>query len=173
MASGCSLNPELRHQEGATTWCSARQNRSTERAFCGPHRAEEMYQKELLWNSLSFLTISIISWFATQSWSDWGEVHRDGRVGTERFHLSPINWGVWEMQEKLVYLAEQIGQECTSETPIRLPRSTDRYAPSPPWIWRRATWTNSPLSIPKVAFVVLFIQDLMVAAEWTLVELIN
>ena len=27
--------------------CSARQNRRTERAFCGPQRAEEMYQKEL------------------------------------------------------------------------------------------------------------------------------
>ena len=26
MATGCSLNPALRHQEGATPWCSARQN---------------------------------------------------------------------------------------------------------------------------------------------------
>ena len=31
----------------------------------------------------------------------------------------------------------------------------------------------SSLSMPKVAFVVFFIQYLMVAVEWTLVELIN
>ena len=27
---------------------------------------------------------------------------------------------------------EQVRQKCTDETPIRLPRSTDKYAPSPP-----------------------------------------
>ena len=47
MTSGCSLHPGLRHQERETPRCSARQNRSSERAFCGPQRAEEMYQKEL------------------------------------------------------------------------------------------------------------------------------
>ena len=46
MAIECSLNPELRHQEGETPRCSARQNRRTERAFRGAQRAEEMYQKE-------------------------------------------------------------------------------------------------------------------------------
>ena len=45
----------------------------------------------------------------------------------------------YERYEKLVYLTEQIRQKCTDETPIRLPRSTDKYAPSPPRIWRRAT----------------------------------
>ena len=43
--TGCSLNPALRHQEGATSRCSVRQNRRTERAFRGPQRAEEMSQK--------------------------------------------------------------------------------------------------------------------------------
>ena len=33
---------------------------------------------------------------------------------------------------KLVYLTEQIRQKCTDETPIRLPRSSHKYAPSPP-----------------------------------------
>ena len=60
-----------------------------------------------------------------------------------------------------------------AETPIRLPKSTYKGAPSSPWIWRRATWTNSSLSIPKMAFVVFFIQCLMVAVDWTLVEFIN
>ena len=36
MAIGRFLNRELRHQEGATSWCSARQNWSTERAFHSP-----------------------------------------------------------------------------------------------------------------------------------------
>ena len=34
--------------------------------------------------------------------------------------------------EKLVFHTEQIRQKCTDETPIRLPRSTYKYAPSPP-----------------------------------------
>ena len=29
--------------------------------------------------------------------------------------------------------------KCTDETPMRLPRSSHKYAPSPPRIWRRAT----------------------------------
>ena len=33
---------------------------------------------------------------------------------------------------KLVYHTEQIRKKCTNETPIRLPRSTYKYAPSPP-----------------------------------------
>ena len=52
---------------------------------------------------------------------------------------------------KMVYLTEQIRQECTDETPIRLPRSTCKYAPSPPWVWIRATCTDSSLSISEVA----------------------
>ena len=35
---------------------------------------------------------------------------------------------------KLVYHTEQIGQECTDETPIRLPKSSHDYEPSPPRI---------------------------------------
>ena len=58
--------------------CSARQNRRTERACCGPQRAEEMYQKELWWNSRSFPTRSRKSWLATQNRLDRGEVHRNG-----------------------------------------------------------------------------------------------
>ena len=46
--------------------------------------------------------------------------------------------------EELVYNTQQIRKKRTNETPIRLQRSTYKYAPSPPWIWRRATWTNSP-----------------------------
>ena len=60
MATGCFLNPELRHQEGATSWCSARQNCGTERAFHCPQCSEEMNQKETL-NSRSFPTRSNIS----------------------------------------------------------------------------------------------------------------
>ena len=52
---------------------------------------------------------------------------------------------------KLAYVTEQIGQECTDETPIRLPNSSHNNEPSPPRIWRRTTRTNPFSSIPKVA----------------------
>ena len=78
-----------------------------------------MYQKGIDRNSRSLSERFKISWFATQNWLDRGEVHQDGRVGTERFHLSPINWGVWEIQEKLIYLAEHIWPKCTDETDFR------------------------------------------------------
>ena len=41
MATGCFLNPALRHQKGATSWCSARQNWSTERAIAMVKLAQE------------------------------------------------------------------------------------------------------------------------------------
>ena len=114
-----------------------------------------------------------ISWCATQSWSDWGEVHRDGRVGTKIFYLSPITSGVWQISEKLIYLSQHIWKKCTDETPIRLQRSSNKDEPSPPRIWRRATCTDSFLPVSEMTFVVFFIQHIMVAVEWPLVELIN
>ena len=47
MVIGRFLNPELRHQEGASSWLSARQSLGTERAFRGPQRAKEMSPKEI------------------------------------------------------------------------------------------------------------------------------
>ena len=61
----------------------------------------------------------------------------------------------------------------TLNTPMKL-RSDFREALTNmhrPCLWRRATRTNSFLSIPKVAVVVLFIQHIMVAVERPLVEL--
>ena len=132
-----------------------------------------MYQKGFSRNSRSLSERFKISWFATQNWSDWSKMHRDGRVGAERFHLSPIARGVWEMWENLVYLSEHIWQKCTDETPIRLQRSINKDAPSLPWVWRRATCTDSFPPVSEMAFVVFFIQHIMVAVEWPLVELIN
>ena len=63
---------------------------------------------------------------------------------------------------KLVYLTEQIWQECTDETPIRLPNRSHNHEPSPPRIWRRTTRTNPFSSIPKVASI-FFFQFFMVA----------
>ena len=101
-------------------------------------------------------------------------MHRDGRYGTERFHLSPTNWGVWEiLEKKLVYLAEHIWQKCTDETPIRFPRSINKYAQSSLWVWRGATCTDSFLPVSEMAFVVFFIQYIMVGVEWPLVELMH
>ena len=56
-------------------------------------RRKRCIRKNFKRNSRSLSERFKISWCATQCWSNWGEVHRDGRAGTERFHLSPINWG--------------------------------------------------------------------------------
>ena len=79
----------------------------------------------------------------------------------------------FEILEKLVYLSEHIWQKCTDEIPIRLQRSSNKDAPSSPWVWRRATCTDSFLPVSEMAFVVFFIQYIMVAVEWPLVELIK
>ena len=87
------------------------------------------------------------------------------KISTGRPLLLSIAWRVRQISEELENNTEQIRKKCTNETPVRLPRSSYKCAPSPPWIWRKATWTNSPSSIPKVAFVVFFIQYLMMAVE--------
>ena len=80
-----------------------------------------------------------ISWCGIHSWSDWGEVYRDGRVGTKRFHLSPINWGVWEIFENLVYLSEHIGKKTQVEfinSSKSIPSELAKWAVSQ----NRSTW---------------------------------
>ena len=168
-AAGYFLNRELRYQEGATSRCSARQNWSTERAFHSQQCSKEMSRKEIWRNSRSFLK-------KTQQDRDsqlkigWTE---ETCVANRK--IIPIVHCLESSRDigKLVFHHEQIRKKCTNETPIRLPRSTYLYAPSSPWIWRRATWTNSFSSIQKVAFVVFFIQFLMVSVGWTRVELIK
>ena len=44
-----------------------------------------------------------------------------------------------DLGKKLVSHTQQIRQKFTDETPIRLPRSSHNYEPSPPRIWRGAT----------------------------------
>ena len=91
------------------------------------------------------------------------EVHREGQISTGETFLLPIVLGVFQVKEILVYHTEQNRQKCTDETPFRLPNSTYKYAPSPPWIWKRETWTNSSLTLPKVAF--FFFQYFIEAEE--------
>ena len=50
--------------------------------------------------------------------------------------------GYERYRKKLVHLTEQIGQECSDETPIRLPNGSHNNEQSPPKIWRRTTRTN-------------------------------
>ena len=45
MATGCFLNPALRHQKGATSWCSSRQNWGTETAFLGHNARRRCIKK--------------------------------------------------------------------------------------------------------------------------------
>ena len=134
MATGCSLLPEQRHQEGTTSWCSARQNSGTERAFRGPQCAEEMSQKR---NLMEFTIASNEIQHIVIRNSKFAGLRRSAsRWTTGKPLLLPIFWVVREIQEKLIHHTEQIRQKCTDETQIRLPRSTDKYAPSSPWVWR-------------------------------------
>ena len=70
-------------------------------------------------------------------------MHPDGRGSAERLHLSHVVWRVYEIQKELVDLSQHIWTKCTDETPIRLQRSIIKLAPSSPWVWRRATCTDS------------------------------
>ena len=94
-------------------------------------------------------------------------------VALERFHLSLIVRRAWEIKEDLVYLSQHIWTKCTDETPIRLQRSINKDASSSPRAWRRTTCTDSFLPVSEMAFVVFFIQFIMVAVERSLVELIK
>ena len=49
----------------------------------------------------------------------------------------------------------------------------DRFIPSSPRVWRRATRTDSLLAIPEMASVFFFIQHMLVAVERFLVELVT
>ena len=71
----------------------------------------------------------------------------------------------FEMQEKLVHLSQHIWTKCTDETPIRFQRSINKDAPASPLVWRRAICTDSFLPVSEMAFVVFFIQYIMVAVE--------
>ena len=170
MASGCPLHHALRHQEKEHT------------TMLGT--AKPTHRKSILWPTIGGRDVSkrILMEFTIVSNEIRYIVFRNSKLAGPRRSASQwINWHRkttptahplrnMKISEKLVYLIEQIGQECTDETPIRLPTSSHIHEPSPPRIWRRTTRTNFPLSIPKVAFV--FFPFLMVAVESKLVELI-
>ena len=91
--------------------------------FVRSQRAEKMYQKDFWWNSRSFPTRSSLSWFATQC------IEMDKLAQEDHSHC-PSSEDYERYRKKLVYLAEQIGQECTDETPIRLPISSHNNEPT-------------------------------------------
>ena len=128
MATGCFLNRELRHQEGATLWSSARQNWGTERAFRGPQRAEEMYQQEIWWNSRSLSQRFNISWFCVSKigWTeekcipmDWlaQEDHSCYPSSEECERYRKTGLSHWTKQAEMHRW----------KTPIRLPNSSHNY----------------------------------------------
>ena len=67
-----------------------------------------------------------------------------------------------DISKTLVSHTEQIGQECTDDTSIRLPNRSHNNEPSPPRIRRRTSRTNPFSTIPKVApvFFQFFIVEL-------------
>ena len=152
MAIGRFLNRELCHLEGATSWCSARQNWGTERAFHCPQCAKEMSQKEIWRNSRSFPKTSNISWFATQNWLDWGDVHCDGQISTGKPLLLSIAWRVRKISEKWYITLNKSGRNA----PMKL-RSDFREALTNMHRLHRESGEERPepipfLSMSKVAF---------------------
>ena len=117
------------------TRCSAQQNSRTERAFRGPQRSEEMYLKVFWWYSRSLPTRFSISWFETHNCVVCGKLHRDGQSGTGKNESYSTSSEKHDKGKKNWYIS-------LNGTPIRLPRSSHNDEPSPPRIWRRATWTN-------------------------------
>ena len=151
MATGCSLNSALRHQEGETPRCSARQNRRTERAFCGAQRAGDMYQKRVMmeFTIASNETKSIVNRNSklagpSKSASKWTSWHRKTTptVYPEMNSRYFQNIGISHYQ---------IGQECTNATSIRLPSRSHNHEPSPPRIRRRRCRTYSFSTVSKMA----------------------
>ena len=106
--------------------------------FAAQQRAEEMYQKEFWWNSRSF---------PTKNW------HRKTTLTAHPFE------GYERYRKKLVHLTEQIGQECSDETPIRLLNSSHNNEQSPPKIWRRTTRTNRFLINTKGGILFYLLQQ--------------
>ena len=169
--TGCSLNPALRHQNGAVSWCQARQNRGTiswPTMRGGDVSKRILMEFKIVSKEIQYIVIRNSKLAGPRrSASKWINWHRQKQL------LLPIFSEEYERNEKKpVYLTEQIRQKCTNETPIILPNSSHNYEPSPPRIWRRTTWTNPFSSLPKVTVVFFFFHCLMVAVVWKLEELI-
>ena len=162
MASGRCLNGELHHQEVATSRCWARQTKSHRSIINATMRGGDV-------------STIIESELRIASWTFQHFVIHNPIVGglTRKPLLWSIAWRVRKKSENGYFALNTTDTNALMKLPIIHLRSTDKYAPSPPWIWRKSTWINSPLPIPKVAFVVFFVQDFMVVVERTLVELLN
>ena len=132
--------------------------------FIAPNLRKRCIKQRFWRDSRSLPERCKISWLATQNWSNWRNMHPDGRGGAERFHLSHVVRRVYEIQEDLVHLSEHIWQTCTYETTIRLQRNSNKT--SSPWVWRRATCTDSFLTVSEMASVVFFIQNLSELVKW-------
>ena len=154
MAIGYFLTPEPFHSESATSWQSSWEDWGTNKTlnFEGIH---DRFQKDL-----TFRDKNNASW-----WTRW------------RRKISPI---VCRKTSTLVtnqvggsLSSQHIWKNRTDESPLRFHRSINKIAPTSPRFWRRATRTDSFLAVPEMASVVFFIQYMLVAVEWPLVELIN
>ena len=67
---------------------------------------------------------------SASQWISWHRKNHSYRSSSEEYERYQKNW----------YISlKKIRQNCTDETPIRLPNSSHDYEPSPPRIWRRAT----------------------------------
>ena len=161
MATGCSLHPRTTSSRRWDPRCSARQHRSTERAFCGPQCAEEKYQKNYGGSHDRFQRDPVYR--DSQLKIGWTEEKCIGKDKlAQENHSCRLSYEWYERCRKtLVSHTQQIGQERPDETPIRLPNSSHNHELSPPRIRRRTTRTNPFSSVPEVALV-FFFQYLMV-----------
>ena len=171
MATGCSLHPALRHQEGETPRCRHGKTDAQKEHFVAHNAGRDVSKKWRI--SRSFPMGSSVSWFATQNWLNRGEWN-----GIEMDKLAQEHNSCWPSSEEFERCRKKLTSHCTNrarmhdETPIRLPNSSHCKKPSPPRIWEKNDLNQFLFINTKVAFVVFF-QYFMVAAERTLVEFIN
>ena len=88
-----------------------------------------------------------ISWLATQNWSNWRNMHPDGRGGAERFHLSHVvRRNIWDFERPGLSLSTHLDEiqwwnsDQTSLTKMhRLHRESgeERFASIPFWQYQK------------------------------------
>ena len=164
MVTGCSLTSALRHQEGETPRARHGKNDRQKEHFVAHNTQKRCIKKgcDGIRDRFQRDPVHLDSQHKI-GWTDEKCIEMDKLAQDD--HSYCLSSEECERYQKNWYLTEQNRQKCTDETPIRLPRSSRNYEPSPPRIWRRATWSNPFSSIPKVAFVFFFFQYLMVTVE--------
>ena len=156
MATGCSLNPALRHQEGETPRSSARKNRRTEEHFVAHNARKRCIKKNFDGIHDRFQRDPVYRDSQLKiGWTEENCIAMD-KLAQEDHSYCPSS-EEYERYRKNWYISlNKIGQKCTDETPIRLPsavttmnrlyRESGEERPEPIPFHQYQRWHSSPSS---------------------------